>query len=119
VRQCVSPSCGSDAAVMWQRRPNDAELAALHAVETANRELATLLADPENPPVHGPMPVREDYVVAVHACADHGISVDLATRIHGPGCSAPASACDCEPEALPERGQPSAMQPPRPLPVGW
>lgn len=57
---------------------------------------------------------------AVYACSEHPISLDLASLIHAPSCTAPdpahLPACGCTPEPLP---QPEPDLPPVTLPTGW
>ncbi|MEU1800893.1 hypothetical protein [Streptomyces sp. NPDC019937] len=114
------------AAVQWQRRLTDAEFQPILDAEQARRDEILLLADPtQPPPVFGPMPDPSDYTIAVYACAAHGISLDLAARIHQATCTAPAVAdlpgCNCSPEPTPEPTPEAdrAFSAARPLPDHW
>jgi hypothetical protein len=116
-------ACPADAVVHWNRRPNAAELATLLTAEGNRRAVVLLQADPEQPPpVFPDLPTVADFVVAVYACAAHGITLDLASRIHSAACSGTASValpqCDCTPEALPTaEADPAPVAPA--LPAGW
>lgn len=114
-------ACGATAVVQWRRRPTAAELAAVVAVEEQRRADALAMADPQQPaPTFGPLPTAADTVVALHACAAHGIPPAGASRVHQAACSAPAVAhgCDCSPEPVPA-GDLFAASPTPTLPTGW
>jgi hypothetical protein len=108
--------------VQWSRRPSDAELAQLVAVEQARRDLALAGADPSRPrPEFGPLPSAGDTTIAVFACADHTVDLEHAARVHAADCQAPhpdhLPSCDCEPEPHPE---PTPLGGPKvQLPTGW
>lgn len=113
--------CGSPVVAQWQRRPTADELATL--VATAETRHAEILAeaDPEKPPVFGPLPTVADSTMPVYACANHAIDLDLAARIHAADCAAPHPdhhpGCDCTPEPLPEPEPLHAEM--VTLPTGW
>lgn len=116
-------ACSADAVVHWLRRPTDAELADVIAIEKQRREQLVLLADPQLPaPAFGPLPTADGTTRTVYACATHAISLDAAALIHASTCTAPNDAdlpgCDCTPEAWPEppAEEPAAAQP---LPAHW
>jgi hypothetical protein len=115
--------CGAEAVVHWYRRPTDAELAQLVAVETARREQIKAESDPElPPPVFPALPSVADTVQAVYACAPHALTLDLAARVHASSCAGPKAAalpqCGCTPEALPAPSEPVPANNPA-LPAGW
>lgn len=116
-------ACTSDAVCHWGRRPTDAELSTLNAVESDRRAQIMLLADPEQPPVFPPLPTAADMVMAVYACAGHGLTLDLAAHIHGAACTAPNPAtvpnCDCTPEPLPTPDADDSATAATVLPDGW
>jgi hypothetical protein len=118
-------ACPSDAVCHWGRRPTDAELSALNTVETERRAQITLLADPEQPPAFPSLPTAADTVMAVYACAAHGLTLDLAAHIHAAGCTAPNTAtlpnCDCTPEPLPVANPADGSDgpPDGTMPTGW
>ncbi|WP_329330739.1 hypothetical protein OIU81_02865 [Streptomyces sp. NBC_01454] len=115
--------CGEPAVVQWRRRLTDAEFQQVLDAEQARRDEATLLADPEQPPVFGPMPQPSDYTTAVYACASHGITLDLAALIHRKTCTAPQTAdlpeCDCTPESPPPPDEELVRAAAPRLPDGW
>lgn len=120
----VCALCGEPAVVQWRRRLTDAEFEPITAAEQERRDEATLLADPQQPPpVFGPMPVPSDYIAAVYACADHGITLDLAALVHQRTCNAPNTAdlpgCNCTPEAPPPGDEEVVRTATRALPAGW
>jgi len=85
---CSLPGCPAAPLVQWQRRPTEAELAALVEVEQSKRDAVLAAADAEEPgPVFGPLPTAADTTIAVYACGPHAISMDLAPdprlRMHG------------------------------------
>jgi hypothetical protein len=95
----VCEACGSSALVQWCRRASEAECAAIPAEQG------------------GP---SADAIMAVYACGSHAISAELASLVHGAGCSGPASSalpnCDCTPEPAAE----PVSEPATPdLPPGW
>lgn len=55
---------------------------------------------------------------AVYSCADHAISLELASLLHETTCAAPGAACNCTPVALPTSPA-EPEQPPVDLPSGW
>ncbi|MFJ4787572.1 hypothetical protein [Streptomyces sp. NPDC088794] len=118
---CVA--CGEPAAVHWQRRPTDEELAEVRQTEEKRRVQALKLADMQQPaPVFPPLPTAGDVLRAVYACAAHAISLDGATLFHLSSCTAPNEAdlpgCDCTPESL--REAPLEEEVPRVLlPAHW
>jgi hypothetical protein len=109
-------ACSAPAAVHWQRRLTDEEIARQQAIEQDRRREVVLLADPAKPaPLFPPMPDFLDATAVVFACAQHSISLDAASLIHQSACAAPPK-CTCTPEAQPE----SEPQPEPPaLPPGW
>lgn len=117
---CDGLGCASTAVVQWRRRLTAVELAELVRAEEGRRAEITLLADPQSPPVFGPMPGAGDSTVAVFACADHALDLELAAHIHAAECAAPhpdhMPACDCEPEPHPIPEAPPATVT---LPTGW
>lgn len=108
-------ACGADAVVQWQRRPTETELADFTAVEQDRQ------TDLGLPPEEHRLPTAADTVIAVFACADHAVHIDLAARVHAATCRAPHDGhlpgCDCEPEPLPEPDQ--GTQEMVTLPTGW
>lgn len=114
--------CGARAVVSWQRRPTETELAPFAAaVQERNAELL-LLADPERPaPQLPPLPTADTTTIAVYACAQHAIDMNLAASVHGADCVAPhpdhLPRCACTPE------QPAPAHDPAldliTLPTGW
>lgn len=108
-------TCGDRPIAQWQRRPTSDELAALIAAEEARRAEALLLADPQKPPAFPPLPTADDTTMAVYACTQHAIHLDLAARIHAATCA----GCDCEPEPLPEPTPLPGHEPTITLPTGW
>lgn len=116
---CSATGCGTSAVVQWTRRPTEAEFTAMVATETARREMAALLADPQlGAPDFGPMPAAGSTLVAIYACAPHAISHDVAAHVHAATCSAPP-ACTCSPEAIPENSGPGIPADNPNLPAGW
>ncbi|RXS84233.1 hypothetical protein EST92_11790 [Streptomyces sp. TM32] len=115
--------CGEPAVVQWRRRLTDEEFAQVLEAEQERRDEATLLADPAQPPVFGPMPQPSDYTTAVYACADHGIGIDLAALVHRKTCTAPQTAdlpeCDCTPEPPPPPDEELIRTAAPRLPAGW
>ncbi len=119
---CSLPGCPAAPLVQWQRRPTEAELAALVEVEQSKRDAVLAAADAEEPgPVFGPLPTAADTTIAVYACGPHAISMDLAALIHACGCTAPnltnLPSCDCTPEPPPPADEPISQ--PQPLPDHW
>lgn len=118
-------ACGDTAVVHWQRRPTDDELAEIVRVEKDRREQLLLLADPQLPaPQFPPLPAAETTTRIVHACADHAITLDAASRVHASSCTAPNEAdlpdCDCTPEPVPEPEFEAAADPASSrLPAHW
>lgn len=118
------PSCAACPAppvAQWQRRPTDAELAALVAAEQDRRQRIAQRYPAEQQPQFGPLPTAEDTTIAVQACAGHTIHLEAAAQVHAPDCTAPqpghVPACDCTPEPLPD---PGPLRPPATtLPTGW
>lgn len=108
-------ACGADAVVQWQRRPTDTELADYTAAEQTRQ------TDLGLPPEQQRLPTATDTVIAVFACADHAIAMDLAAHVHAAGCRAPHEdnlpGCACEPEPLPEPD--TGTQEMVTLPTGW
>lgn len=90
----VCEACGSSALVVWNRRPNDAELSEIPELDSGA-------------------------MVAVYACGSHAISGELAALIHASRCTGPRGNalpnCDCTPEALPAPEQ----DPIHELPESW
>ena len=108
-------TCGDQPIAQWQRRPTSTELATLIAAEETRRAEALLLADPENPPIFPPLPSLDDTTMAVYACPEHAIHLDLAARIHAADCT----GCDCDPEPLPAPTPMPGEAPTVTLPTGW
>ncbi|WP_329564655.1 hypothetical protein [Kitasatospora sp. NBC_01266] len=76
---CGHTACTTAAVAHWTRRLTAVELAAI-PIEQHNTGMQLM----------------------VYACGPHAITLDLAARIHQPGCSGPNAAslptCDCTPE---------------------
>lgn len=113
-------ACGATPVAQWQRRPTEAELQAERDRVTAWR--AEKVADGLVPENHdfGPLPETSDVTIAVFACADHLIHVDMAGRVHASDCPAPhpdhLPGCGCTPEPAPEpEPEPQYVT----LPTGW
>lgn len=109
-------ACGTNAVVQWQRRPSEAELADLVAVEQDRQTGLGLPAEQHR------LPTADETVIAVFACAPHAIHMELAARIHAATCQAPHDDhlpdCDCEPEPLPEPDH-AGIDDMVTLPTGW
>jgi hypothetical protein len=111
---CYATGCTTDSLVHWQRRLTADEIAVAQDLELQRR------ADAPVPFPDGvPLPDPAQYSHLVHACGQHAIHMEAATRIHQSGCSGPDSAalpaCDCEPEPHPE-----SLRPEQPaLPDHW
>jgi hypothetical protein len=113
-------ACTTPAAVSWRRRPTEAELADVIAVEQARRDQELLLADPQLPaPEFGALPAGDDMTRTVYACATHAIPLGAAALVHASGCAAPHTACDCTPEAAPAPTPMDDSVTARPLPDTW
>lgn len=108
--------CGLPAVVQWQRRPTEAEIGPVAAVEEIRREAA---AARNERVTEAPLPSVADSTIAVYACVDHAISPDLAARIHKATCSGlvKEAACDCTPEPVDDVFPTPDSQPD--LPPGW
>lgn len=118
---CSAVGCADTPLVQWQRRPTEAELATLVAATQAFRDRALAAADPQQPPVFGPLPTTTDTTVPVYACGPHAISRDLGALVHASDCTAPDPSllpgCNCTPEPAPA---PEPMHTgPRTLPDHW
>lgn len=113
-------TCAQPARVQWKRRPTPEELATERQRITQWRE--EKLRDGLVLPHHdfGPLPEATDVDIAVFACGDHAVHIDLAGRIHAADCSAPhpdhLPGCNCEPEPEPEPLPEPAMVT---LSTGW
>ncbi|MCX5209824.1 hypothetical protein OG689_11060 [Kitasatospora sp. NBC_00240] len=120
-RTCWLTGCLGAPAVQWSRRPSEAELANIVAAEQVRRDEIIAAADPEQPaPQFDPLPTAADIHVAVHACSEHPISMDLATLTHAATCTTPLlgklPSCGCTPEnAAPPTPPPATVT----LPTGW
>ncbi|MFD0032524.1 hypothetical protein ACFVJK_30505 [Streptomyces sp. NPDC127172] len=113
-------ACTTQAAVSWRRRPTEAELADVIAVEQARRDEVLLLADPQLPaPEFGALPAGDDMTRTVYACATHAIPLGAAALVHASNCTAPNTACGCTPEAAPAPTPMDGSAPTRPLPDTW
>lgn len=108
-------TCGTPAAVHWQRRLTTDEIAAQQKIEQDRRNDTLVLADPQLPaPVFPPMPDFLDATTTIYGCAQHAITLDQAVHTHTAGCTAPP--CNCTPEPLPK---PAPEPPSVELPPGW
>ncbi|MFE2352201.1 hypothetical protein [Kitasatospora cineracea] len=117
---CWRPGCPAPLVAQWQRRPTQAELDDQAAAALAARTAALAAAglDPAAAAAI-PAPTPSTSTRAVHACADHAITMDLAQHVHQDTCTAPGSAlpsCSCTPEPLPV---PPSAPPTTTLPTGW
>lgn len=112
--------CGDRAAVHWQRRLTDDELAAVQQLEQDRRDQVMALADPaQAPPTFPPLPGPQDFTTVVHGCVAHAITIEAAALIHAKTCTAPGAVlpgCDCTPEPAPA---PEPDPEPLLLPPGW
>ncbi|MEW2301983.1 hypothetical protein AB0958_18750 [Streptomyces sp. NPDC006655] len=98
-------ACDEDAVVNWLRRPTEAEVAEVVAVEEERRAELRRLADKQLPPPEfGPLPTADGMTRTVLACAKHAITLDAAALIHQSTCTAPDPAvlpgCNCTPEGV-------------------
>lgn len=113
-------NCGEPAVVHWLRRPTEDEVAVQVAIEEQRRaevDAATGMPLSDYPP----LPTAADMVIAVYACAEHPIHLDLAARVHASDCAPEPHHlpdCNCSPESAPEP-QRMAKRETVTLPTGW